>query len=66
MSVELKPCPFCGEKLDKKHVRKTKLRYGFDYYQHPDNECVLADVADGFPITVFDNDVDDWNRRAET
>ena len=62
---DLKPCPFCGEMLDKKHVRKTRFRYGFDYYQHPDNECILADVADGFPITVLDDDVDDWNRRAK-
>ena len=55
MSVELKPCPFCGEMLEKKHVRKTKSRNGYDYYQHPDNECILADVNDGFPLTVFDN-----------
>ena len=64
---ELKPCPFCGKMLERKHVRKTKSRNGYDYYMHPDNECILADVDDGFPLTVFDNnDVDDWNRRAET
>ena len=66
MSVELKPCPFCGKMLERKHVRKTKSRNGYDYYMHPDNECILADVDDGLPFTVFDDDVDDWNRRAET
>jgi hypothetical protein len=63
---ELKPCPFCGEMLERKHVRKTKSRNGYDYYMHPDNECILADVYDGFPLLVFEDDIDDWNRRAET
>ena len=62
---DLKPCPFCGEMLEKKHVRKTKSRNGYDYYEHPDNECILADVDDGYPLTVFNNEVDDWNRRAD-
>ena len=63
--IELKPCPFCGEMLERKHVRKTKRMKGYDYYQHPDNECVLADVYDGFPFKMFYDDVDDWNRRAD-
>ena len=66
MSVELKPCPFCGEMLERKHVRKTKNRKGYDYYQHPCNECILADVYDGYPLTVHSDEIDDWNRRAET
>lgn len=63
MSVELKRCPFCGKMLERKHIRKTKYGKGYDYYQHPDNECILAHIDDALPLTVFDNDVDDWNRR---
>jgi len=63
---DIKPCPFCGEMLEKKHVRERWFMYGFDYYQHPDNKCILANVEDLFPITVSDKNVDDWNRRAET
>lgn len=63
MSVELKPCPFCGEMLERKHIRKTKYGNGCDYYRHPDNECILASADDALPLTVFDINVDDWNRR---
>ena len=63
---ELKPCPFCGEMLERKHVRKTKSMKGYDYYIHHDNECILADVYEGFHLSVFEDDIDDWNRRAET
>lgn len=59
-------CPFCGEMLERKRIRKTKYGKGYYYYAHPDNGCFLARVDDGTPVTLFDNDVDDWNRRAET
>ena len=64
--IELKPCPFCGEMLKRKHIRKTKSRNGYDYYTHPDNECILADVNDGIPLSLYVDEVGDWNRRAET
>lgn len=62
---KLKRCPFCGEMLERKHIRKTKSRNGYDYYQHPCNECILAGVEDGFPLSVYSDEVDDWNKRAE-
>jgi hypothetical protein len=62
---KLKRCPFCGEMLERKHIRKTKYGNGYDYYAHTDNECFLARANDMVPVKVFDNDVDDWNRRAK-
>ena len=55
--IELKPCPFCGCKLEQ---RAQKLRGGETktVYVHPDNGCVLlALYVDGTNMYA-------WNHRA--
>jgi hypothetical protein len=55
MMKELKPCPFCGERL--KVVRS--------WADHPRNDCVLATCDDGGPLSIAEDEYRAWNRRAE-
>lgn len=51
---KLKPCPFCGEKLNK--YEYVPLRF---VWRHPYNECYLSKFC------VWDKDIKAWNRRVE-
>lgn len=57
--IKLKPCPFCGEKLEK----------GNRYWVHPENECLLARAGyDYRPVILgepggLEKDEKAWNRR---
>jgi len=50
MSVELKPCPVCGEKLE---------AWGVNYRHNIDSKCYLA-----YMVRVTPTDVEAWNRQA--
>jgi hypothetical protein len=50
MSVELKPCPLCGEQLE---------AWGVNYRHNIDSGCFLASV-----VRVTPTDVEAWNNRA--
>ncbi len=57
--IDLKPCPFCGEKLEYD---------GHDYlggrYKHPANDCLLASVDDVCGYLIVEGDrYEKWNRR---
>jgi hypothetical protein len=66
MGDELKPapCPFCGEMLEH---RKPSMTSGLAWWEHPDNECVLAAIQIGDALIVFDEPeaIAAWNRRAD-
>ena len=54
--MELKPCPFCGCRLERRTSRK---QFGLEktVYMHPENGCVFLDwLIDG--TNMFG-----WNRR---
>ena len=60
-TVELKPCPFCGERLI--------LLERYKEYIHPNNGCILAFIDSEYG-EVFFNEKDTlaleaWNRRAD-
>ena len=59
----LKPCPFCGEKLN-----IVKFRSGV-YYEHPENDCFLASADSEYGavwISVEDTEgVEAWERRTD-
>ena len=59
--AELKPCPFCGSDL----IPIGKY-FGKLCYEHPDNDCILANV-DSFlgGVIIHGDDQEKWNRRAE-
>lgn len=48
MTAELKPCPFCGTRLD-----------GDGYYTHPKNGCFF----NGWEFDMLDQQIAAWNRR---
>ena len=57
--TELKPCPFCGLRLELYNERNPKL------WIHPKNDCFLAIADSEFGnILVAEDEVDAWNRRA--
>lgn len=61
--MELKPCPFCGERLERSETFSTRTR---DYFVHPTPDMLSYDMC---PLTEFrlvSNDPDGiaaWNRR---
>ena len=62
--IEIKPCPFCGEKSPVRMIR----RYGKDGWR--DRYCVLCDYESGGCGAesgwshYFEEALDLWNRRA--
>lgn len=59
MKSELKPCPFCGEKLGRD-------KYG--NHEHIANGCILSWVDSEYGKIFFrdvEEDISAWNRRAE-
>jgi hypothetical protein len=50
---ELKPCPFCGCK-----IQKRKSGSGKEWAHHPKSDCFMSECV----ITALDK----WNRRAAT
>lgn len=59
-ALELKPCPFCGAKLELHSDKKPKM------WLHPKGDCFLAGADSEFEqIAVYDIDVEAWNRRVE-
>lgn len=64
MNAQLKPCPFCGAKLEYRAPRSTVE----NYYEHPKGDCFLALSGGlGDPVTVWDHPeaIAAWNQRAE-
>lgn len=63
--TDLKPCPFCGCPLIKKHIRYRAIGnkiVDYDAWEHPFNGCVLDDgVPEGF--TIYAEHIEAWNRR---
>lgn len=71
----LKPCPFCGGKME--FYRETYInKYGKEiteqYYMHDETDCILNDV--GMPFVLGAGDATEnyigeyaekWNRRAD-
>lgn len=54
---ELKPCPFCGARLEKQKS---------GYWLHPVNDCLLAEVDSEYGnISIFPYEIEKWNRRDE-
>lgn len=56
MTPELKPCPFCSEKLEVDR---------FNIWTHPSNDCLLATIDEGvFPLMICGSrEIEKWNRR---
>lgn len=60
--IELKPCPFCGTRLDKKYLTyKTGKKIA--YYEHPLNGCFLECRASEMGSLCNEKDILSWNRR---
>lgn len=58
-NIKLKPCPFCGQKLELDD---------FGNWYHIDNGCILSWIDSMYGAIVLINDPDSkeaWNRRAE-
>lgn len=63
--MKLKPCPFCGAQLEKRHNHYIAIdgtTVDYDFYEHPYNGCVLEDrlCEQG---CLFENDIKKWNER---
>ena len=75
--AELKPCPFCGGKLNfyrENYVNRFGKRIIKQYWMHDDTDCVLNDInqpfvlgaGDANPETGYPGEyAEKWNRRAE-
>lgn len=67
MSEQLKPCPFCGESLIKRHqhyLSAFNTLVDYDYYEHPFNGCFLEGrCCEMGAIQV--EEISAWNRRAD-
>lgn len=67
MENELKPCPFCGCPLIKKHIHYISIKkesVDYDAWEHPFNGCVLdIGVSEGF--TIYEEHIEVWNMRTE-
>lgn len=74
---DLKPCPFCGGKLNfyrENYVNRFGKRIIEQYWMHDDTDCVLNDInqpfvlgaGDANPETGYPGEyAEKWNRRAE-
>lgn len=65
--IELKPCPFCNEPLEMKHMKYNTIKHTvveYDYWEHKENGCILARAISDEGLFVQEEDVEDWNRRA--
>ena len=63
--MELKPCPFCGAHLEKRHNHYITIdgtTVDYDYYSHPFNGCVLEKRLNEMGI-LFEKDIQKWNER---
>jgi len=66
MSEQLKPCPFYGESLIKKHAHYKATDNSFvdlDYFEHPYNGCILEERFCEMGA-VQESEISLWNRRA--
>lgn len=64
---KLKPCPFCGCHLIKRHnhyVAINKNIVDYDYWEHPYNDCVLSERVCEMG-SLYEKDIDAWNRRID-
>jgi hypothetical protein len=65
--AKLKPCPFCGCELEKKHIHYKAIKnkvVDYDCWDHPLNDCIMAEIAFD-NRSIRENDIEAWNRRAE-
>ena len=63
----LKPCPFCGVELEKKHIHYIAVDntdVDYDLFEHPMNGCIL-DICISLDanFAVRKEDIVAWNRR---
>lgn len=62
MLDKLKPCPFCGAKLE---IRKNWYpASGKDAYVHPSNGCILSNFDTGNGFSTDGEEVKKWNERS--
>ena len=59
MELEIKPCPFCGQKLNHIYGKRINRFYKGEStgYSHYNPNCILHG------ITVTEHTLDKWNRR---
>lgn len=74
---DLKPCPFCGGKLNfyrENYVNRFGKRIIKQYWMHDDTDCVLNDINQPFVLGAGDANketgypgeyAEKWNRRAD-
>lgn len=74
---DLKPCPFCGGKLNfyrENYVNLFGKRIIEQYWMHDDTDCVLNDINQPFVLGAGDANpeagypgeyAEKWNRRAD-
>ena len=63
--MELKPCPFCGAHLEKRHnhyITIDGITVDYDYYEHTWNRSIHEKRLNGMGI-LFENDIEKWNER---
>lgn len=58
MELELKPCPFCGCKLERRERKTYGGRTEVSYF-HPENNCIILKSR-----IETRTDAAMWNRRA--
>lgn len=73
--TDLKPCPFCGGKMDffrEEYINRLGHRVINQYWMHDDTDCVLNDVIAPFVLGAGDANMEigypgefaeKWNRR---
>lgn len=61
MYIELKPCPFCGEKDDIDYGVMGGTMKGFDYVQCQNCGAEIRSINNG----KFIEAIELWNRRAD-
>ena len=74
---DLKPCPFCGGKLNfyrESYVNRFRKRIIEQYWMQDDTDCVLNDINQPFVLGAGDANsetgypgeyAEKWNRREE-